>query len=90
MGLFLSSYRHTYILLAIDYMSKWVKAIATLTNRACVVVKFLQKNIFSKFDMPPSIVSDEGTHLYKKLFMVALEKYGIKHNTKTLVLVSIL
>ena len=52
----------TYILLTVDYMSKEVEAIATATNDAQVVLKFLHKNFFTRFGTPLTIVSDEGTH----------------------------
>ena len=41
MGLFPSSFGNEYILLAMDYVSKWVDAIPTRTNDAKVVVKFV-------------------------------------------------
>lgn len=46
MGPFLPSFGHSYILLAVDYVSKWVEAIATSTNDARVVAKFVHRNIF--------------------------------------------
>ena len=47
------------------------------------MVKFLQKNIFSRFDTPRVIVIDEGTHFYNKMFTTALVKYEIKHKVVT-------
>jgi len=58
MGPFSSSFGNEYILLAVDYVSKWVKAIPTRTNAAKVVIKFLRKNIFARFGMPRAIISD--------------------------------
>ena len=55
-------------MLAINYMPKWVKAIPTRTNKARVVVKFLRKNIFSRYDMPCLIIGDLGTHFNNQLF----------------------
>ena len=52
MGPFPPSFGNLYILLAVDYVSKWVEAIATTTNDAKVVVKFLSKNIFTRFGTP--------------------------------------
>ena len=46
MGPFPSSMNNKYILVAVDYVSKWVEAIACPTNDARVVTKFLKKNIF--------------------------------------------
>ncbi|XP_062103691.1 uncharacterized protein LOC133814788 [Humulus lupulus] len=59
--------------------SKWVEALATSTNDAKVVVKFLKKNIFSRFGTPRAIISDEGTRFFNKIFDSLMEKYGIKH-----------
>ena len=60
-------------------MSKWVEAIATPTNDAQVVLKFLYKNIFTRFGTPRVLVSDEGTHFCNKLFNNLLAKYGVRH-----------
>lgn len=70
---------HIYIMLVVDYVSKWIEAIATRTNDARVVLKFLHRNIFSRFGTPRSIISDEGSHFYNKLFDAMLSKYGVKH-----------
>jgi len=46
MGQFPNSFGNLYILVVVDYMSKWVEAVASRTNDNKVVVKFLKKNIF--------------------------------------------
>ena len=46
MGSFFSSFRHQYILVAVDYVSKWIEVISYKTNDNKVVVKFLKENIF--------------------------------------------
>ena len=61
-GPFPSSYSNSYILVAVDYVSKWVKAIATATNNNKVVMSFLRKNIFNRFGVPRALISDRGTH----------------------------
>nr|GFB46473.1 reverse transcriptase domain-containing protein [Tanacetum cinerariifolium] len=63
MGPFLSSKGNKYILVVVDYLSKWVEAKALPTNDARVVVKFL-KSLFSWFGTPKAIISDRGTHFY--------------------------
>ena len=45
-------YNNLYILLAVDYVSKWVEAIPTRTNDASVVAQFLRSHIFSQFGTP--------------------------------------
>nr|GEU42764.1 reverse transcriptase domain-containing protein [Tanacetum cinerariifolium] len=49
MGPFPSSKGNKYILIVVDYLSKWVEAKALTTNYARVVVKFL-KSLFSRFE----------------------------------------
>ncbi|XP_073300484.1 uncharacterized protein [Primulina huaijiensis] len=60
MGPFPPSFGHSYILLAMDYVSKWVEEIATNTNDAHVVAKFVHNNIFTKFGTLRAIISDEA------------------------------
>nr|GEY88079.1 reverse transcriptase domain-containing protein [Tanacetum cinerariifolium] len=57
MGPFPSLKGNKYILVAVDYLSKWVEAKALPTNDARVVVKFL-KSLFSRFETPKAIISD--------------------------------
>ena len=49
MGPFPPSFSNLYILLAVDYISKWVEAISTHTNDVSVVAKFLRNHIFTRF-----------------------------------------
>ena len=81
MGPFHSSCGNKYILLAVDYVSKWVEAIPTVTCDAKVVLKFLYKHIFSRFGNSRAIVSDEGTHFCNKLFKSLFPKYGVRPRT---------
>nr|GEU32387.1 reverse transcriptase domain-containing protein [Tanacetum cinerariifolium] len=64
-GPFPSSRGNQYILVAVDYLSKWVEAKALPTNDARVVCKFL-KNLFARFGTPRAINSDRGTHFSYK------------------------
>ena len=59
MGPFPPSFGNQYILLAVDYVSKWVEAIACPRNDANTVVGFIQRNILSRFGAPSTIISDE-------------------------------
>ncbi|GJX29707.1 reverse transcriptase domain-containing protein, partial [Tanacetum coccineum] len=61
MGPFPSSRGNKYILVAVDYLSKWVEAKALPTNDARVIVKFL-KSLFARFGTPRAIISDCGEH----------------------------
>ncbi|KAK8508491.1 hypothetical protein V6N12_011476 [Hibiscus sabdariffa] len=83
MGPFPSSHGDLYILLAVDYVSKWVEAIASPRNDSQTVQKFLHKHIFTIFGAPRAIISDEGTHFDNKMIAKALQRYGIKHKIAT-------
>ena len=58
MGPFPSSNGFLYILLAVDYVSKWVEAKATKTNDSKAVSDFIKTNIFTRFGIPRAIISD--------------------------------
>nr|GEZ57824.1 reverse transcriptase domain-containing protein [Tanacetum cinerariifolium] len=77
MGLFPSSRGNIYILVAIDYLSKWVEAKALPTNDARVVCKFL-KNLFSRFGTPvPSLVIAECTSAMTSLQRLCLSTMSL-------------
>ncbi|GKG17382.1 reverse transcriptase domain-containing protein, partial [Tanacetum coccineum] len=57
MGPFLKSHKFEYILVAIDYVSKWAEAEALPTNNARVVINFFKK-LFYRFDIPKALISD--------------------------------
>ncbi|GJY20250.1 reverse transcriptase domain-containing protein [Tanacetum coccineum] len=82
MGPFPSSRGNKYILVAVDYLSKWVEAKALPTNDARVVVKFL-KSLFSRFGAPRAIISDRGTHFCNDKFAKVMSKYGVTHRLST-------
>ena len=81
MGPFPPSYNNLYILLIVDYVSKWVEAIPTRTNDAKVVDQFLHGHIFSRFDTSRALVTDNGTHFCNKMIDKVLQKYGVRHRT---------
>ncbi|RVW18547.1 Retrovirus-related Pol polyprotein from transposon 297 [Vitis vinifera] len=83
MGPFPMSFGNSYILVGVDYVSKWVEAIPCKQNDHRVVLRFLKENIFSRFGVPKAIISDGGTHFYNKPFETLLAKYGVKHKVAT-------
>lgn len=65
--------------MAVNYVSKWVEAIPTQTDDSKVVMKFIKKNIFSRFGVPRALLSDGGSHFCNKPLDSLLRKYGVKH-----------
>ncbi|GJX44752.1 reverse transcriptase domain-containing protein [Tanacetum coccineum] len=82
MGPFPSSRGNKYILVAVDYLSKWVKAKALPNNDVRVIVKIL-KSLFARFGTPRPIISDRGTHFCNDQFTKVMLKYGVIHRLAT-------
>ncbi|RDX89353.1 Pro-Pol polyprotein, partial [Mucuna pruriens] len=83
MGPFPISNGYSYILLVVDYISRWVEARATRTNDAKAIVDFLKSNIFYRFSVPRALISDQGTHFCNRAMSSLLEKYGVVHKIAT-------
>nr|GEZ27864.1 reverse transcriptase domain-containing protein [Tanacetum cinerariifolium] len=66
------------ILVAVDYLLKWVEAKALLTNDTRDVCKFL-KYLFARFGTPRAIISDHGTHFCNGQFAKVMLQYGVTH-----------
>ena len=60
MGSFLMSHEYQYIFMAVDYVSRWIDAIACRSNDHKVVINFLKENVFYHFGFPRKIISDGG------------------------------
>ena len=79
MGPFPPSFVNLYILLIVDYVSKWVEAIACPKNDANTFVGFIQRNILSRYGAPRTIIRDEASRFANKMFLKLLRRYGVRH-----------
>jgi len=79
MGPFPSSAGNKNILVAADYVSKWVEVMATSRNDAKTVVKFIKKNIFARFGVPRILISDGGSHFCNTQLQKVLSQYHVNH-----------
>ncbi|GJW11381.1 reverse transcriptase domain-containing protein [Tanacetum coccineum] len=74
-----------YILVAVDYVSKWIEAKELPINDARVVVKFL-KQLFSRFGTPRAIISDRVNNWpgggFKSWFKKDIRKYSRRASSK--------
>ncbi|KAJ9547297.1 hypothetical protein OSB04_019840 [Centaurea solstitialis] len=82
MGPFPDSRGNKYILVAVDYVSKWAEAKASPTNDAKVVVDFV-KSLVCRYRCPKAIISDRGTHFANYLLEKTLKRYGVHHRFST-------
>ena len=83
MGPFPNSYGFEYILVVVDYVSRWVEATATRTNDSKVVYRFVEKFIWSRYGCPRAIISDGGAHFNNFKFRSLLKKFGVQHKVTT-------
>jgi hypothetical protein len=83
MGPFPKSKNYEYILVAVDYVSKWVEAMPCIAADARNSKKIFEEIIFSRFGVPRMLISDGETHFTDKGFHRYLMKHGIHHNVVT-------
>ena len=76
MGPFPSSHGYTHILVAIDYVTKWVEAIPTKSADHKTSMKILKDIIFPRFGVPRYLMTDGGSHFIHGAFRKALAKIG--------------
>lgn len=63
--------------MVVDYVSRWVEAVATRKNDNRAFCDLHKKNIFSRFGTPRDIISDQGNHFVSRQFTSLLSRYGI-------------
>ncbi len=72
-----------YILVATDYATKWVEAIALRDNKAASVARFLYKNIMTRFGCPIELVSDRVVYFLNSVIEELTSKHMILHKKST-------
>ncbi|XP_060170589.1 uncharacterized protein LOC132601527 [Lycium barbarum] len=72
-----------YILVAVDYIFKWIEEVALPNKKVKSVTGFLKKYICTHFGTPQAIISDGGSHFCNRDFAGLLAKYGVKHRVAT-------
>ena len=83
MGPFPKSYDCEYILVAVDYVSKWVEALPCRAADARHARKMFHEIIFPRFGTPRLVISDGGSHFIDQTFRKFLKELGAKHNIAT-------
>ena len=83
MGPFPTLKKYEYILVAVDYVSKWVEAMPCKNTNNMHSKEMFEEIIFSRFRVPRIVLSEGGSHFIDKCFEQYLSKHGIRHNIAT-------
>ncbi|WJZ83124.1 hypothetical protein VitviT2T_002831 [Vitis vinifera] len=74
-----SSNGHEFILVAIDYFTKWVEAASYAKLTSTRVDSFIRSHIICRYGVPHELISDRGAH-FRAEVETLLQKYGIQHH----------
>ena len=83
MGPFQKSQDYEYILVAVDYVSKWVEALPCRAANAKHARRMFHEVIFPRFGTPRMVISDGGSHFIDRTFRPFLRELASKHNITT-------
>jgi hypothetical protein len=74
---------HRFILVAIDYFTKWVEAASYANVTKQVVVWFIKNNIICHYGVPNKIITDNGTNLNNKMMKELCDDFNIEHHNSS-------
>jgi len=83
MGPFIKSHDCKYILVAVDYVSKWVEALLCRAADSKSTRRMFHEVIFPRFGTPRMVISEGGSHFIDKTFRTFLRELGARHNIAT-------
>ena len=74
---------HRFILVAIDYFTKWVEAASYTNVTRSVVVRFIKRELICRYRLPRKIITDNDTNLNNKMMQEMFEDFKIQHHNST-------
>eukprot|EP00253_Pinus_taeda_P030420 PITA_30420 len=74
---------HGYIIVGVDYFTKWDEAMPTLNNSGVMAALFFFNHVVSRFNVPQAIVTDHGSHFYNHMMVELATKLGLSHDSST-------
>ena len=83
-----SSSGHEFILVAINYFTKWVEATSYAKINAAKVTTFIRSHIICRYGVPHELISDRGVH-FKGEVDTLLQRYGIQHHRSSVYMLQI-
>jgi len=81
--LFPPSFNFTYILMLVDYVFKWIEAVATRAYHTKTMVKHVQSLILYRYGVPEAIINDRGTPFCNRTLGALLAKHHVTHKVST-------
>jgi hypothetical protein len=70
---------HKYIVVAVDYFTKWVKAMSTFNNTTNTAMHFFFNHVISLFGVPLQLVFDHMKHFENEIFIKLSSRLGFSH-----------
>ncbi|XP_039166737.1 uncharacterized protein LOC120292553 [Eucalyptus grandis] len=70
---------HRFILVAIDYFTKWIEANSYANVTAKNVAKFIRRDIIARYGVPEAIITDNGSNLNNKVVNDLLDEFRVHH-----------
>ncbi|WCJ18434.1 hypothetical protein M5689_000786 [Euphorbia peplus] len=74
---------HRFILVAIDYFTKWVEAASYANVTSAVVKKFIRNNIICRYGLPERIITDNAKNFNSKAMEELCTQFKIRHHNST-------
>ncbi|WJZ90916.1 hypothetical protein VitviT2T_010031 [Vitis vinifera] len=74
-----SSSGHEFILVAIDYFTKWVEATSYARLTSARVASFIRSHIICRYGVPHELISDRGVHFRAEVDTL-VQRYSIRHH----------
>jgi hypothetical protein len=74
---------HGYIIVAVDYFTKWAEAMPTFLNNGRTAALFLFNHIITRFGVPHAIVTDHGAHFKNQMMSELHVKLGFHHENSS-------
>ncbi|CAJ2629364.1 unnamed protein product [Trifolium pratense] len=73
-------YQNRYLIVAVDYFTKWVEAEPLSDITSLRVLRFFKRNVLARFGIPQVVVTDNGTQFTDKDFQAFLVALGTKQH----------
>jgi len=78
-----ASNKHHFILVAIDYFTKWVEAASYANVTSKVIEKFIRRELICRYGLPSRIITNNGTNLNNKVMTELCEEFKIHHHNSS-------